>query len=275
MYVLGSVGDDINEYTLSTPYDISSGTFSQIALSVAGQESTPTDMIFNNDGTRLYILGSGDIGINEYSLVALPASSDGHTSYISSTCKPSARFIKSGEEVSFDINIQNTEESYTFKWTNVLEGNNENKKHTFNEVGKFYPRAIVKNTMSDSAIVNCGTIVVEENDVEDNDSTQEDEAEEETQKQKSFSISNLPVRDLEIGMEGEDVKQLQILLNSLGYNLTISGPGSSGNETTIFGNLTKNALSKYQLNNNITPSVGYFGPKTREQMKIAGVEGWW
>src|SRR5690606_10788701 len=37
LYVMGSSGDDINAYNLSVPYDISSGTFDAIALSVEAQ----------------------------------------------------------------------------------------------------------------------------------------------------------------------------------------------------------------------------------------------
>jgi len=51
LYVMGTIGDDINEYTLSTPYDISTATFDAIALSVSGQEIVPTDMLFNNNVT--------------------------------------------------------------------------------------------------------------------------------------------------------------------------------------------------------------------------------
>lgn len=66
------------------------------------------------------------------------------------------------------------------------------------------------------------------------------------------------------------------LLNQNGFNLAADGVGSIGNETTYFGSLTKNALSKYQTANTILPSVGYFGPITRAQMKSAEVSGlWW
>jgi hypothetical protein len=68
LYVMGIAGDDINEYVLSTPYDISTGTFTQIALSVAAQETEPVCMIYNNDGTVLYVLGATGDDINEYSL---------------------------------------------------------------------------------------------------------------------------------------------------------------------------------------------------------------
>ena len=70
-------------------------------------------------------------------------------------------------------------------------------------------------------------------------------------------------RNLEIGTTGDDVRALQVFLNTHGYVVTSSGPGSSGNETTLFGGLTKAALIKFQQANNITPAAGYFGPKTR------------
>ena len=78
------------------------------------------------------------------------------------------------------------------------------------------------------------------------------------------SIANNP-RDLETGMTGDDVKLLQQFLNSHGFpvNTVIGGPGSTGFETNYFGNLTKQALIKFQLANNIKPPAGYFGPITR------------
>jgi len=70
--------------------------------------------------------------------------------------------------------------------------------------------------------------------------------------------------NLTIGSLGSEVKALQEFLNSHGYTIANSGAGSPGNETTKFGALTKAALIKYQKAKGITPSVGYFGPKTRE-----------
>lgn len=70
-------------------------------------------------------------------------------------------------------------------------------------------------------------------------------------------------RDLQLGSSGQDVKALQILLNSLGFYVAKSGPGSVGNETTLFGPATKNALMQFQKAKKIT-ATGYFGPKTRE-----------
>jgi len=71
-------------------------------------------------------------------------------------------------------------------------------------------------------------------------------------------------RDLELGMKGDDVKALQIYLNTHGYIVSTTGAGSIGNETNYFGSLTKQALSKFQKDHNIYPTAGYFGPITRK-----------
>jgi len=87
---------------------------------------------------------------------------------------------------------------------------------------------------------------------------------------------NTPVRNLTIGASGNDVRLLQQLLNTLGFNITNSGPGSAGNETTTFGPLTRDALIKYQTSNGISPASGLFGPLTRAKMKSLNVPGlWW
>jgi hypothetical protein len=70
-------------------------------------------------------------------------------------------------------------------------------------------------------------------------------------------------RDLTIGSTGADVTALQVYLNTHGYVLASSGPGSPGNETAKFGALTRAALARFQKANGITPPAGYFGPKTR------------
>ncbi len=70
-------------------------------------------------------------------------------------------------------------------------------------------------------------------------------------------------RDLEVGVEGEDVKALQEFLNTNGFVLAAEGPGSPDNETEMFGGLTRAALAKFQAANDIAPAIGYFGPITR------------
>jgi sugar lactone lactonase YvrE len=67
MYISGTGGDDVNEYSLSTAWDISTSSYVQ-NFSVAAQETIPTDLSFSPDGTKMYVIGSGSDNVNEYSL---------------------------------------------------------------------------------------------------------------------------------------------------------------------------------------------------------------
>ncbi len=75
-------------------------------------------------------------------------------------------------------------------------------------------------------------------------------------------------RSLTVGATGEDVRQLQIFLNTKGFTVTTSGVGSRGNESTYFGPATRAALVKYQISNGINPAVGFFGPVTRARVNL-------
>jgi DNA-binding beta-propeller fold protein YncE len=67
LYVIGSTGDDINEYDLSIPWDISTASYMQLK-SISLQESNPQGLFFKPDGTKLYVIGTGGIEVNEYDL---------------------------------------------------------------------------------------------------------------------------------------------------------------------------------------------------------------
>jgi hypothetical protein len=73
-------------------------------------------------------------------------------------------------------------------------------------------------------------------------------------------------RTLKLKMIGNDVKALQIYLNTHGFLLATSGQGSSGKETTLFGQLTKKAVIKFQLANGLKGD-GVVGPLTQAKLK--------
>jgi len=67
MYAVGFTGDDVNEYTLSTAWDISTASYSQVFY-VGSQELLPTGVFFKPDGTKMYIVGANGDRVNEYTL---------------------------------------------------------------------------------------------------------------------------------------------------------------------------------------------------------------
>jgi DNA-binding beta-propeller fold protein YncE len=67
MYVIGSTGDDVNEYDLSTAWDVSSAAYLQ-NFSISTQEITPSGMFFKPDGSKMYVIGSTGDDVNEYDL---------------------------------------------------------------------------------------------------------------------------------------------------------------------------------------------------------------
>ena len=69
MYVIGNAGDDVNEYDLSTAWDISTASYVQ-NFSVAAQETNPYGgLFFKPDGAKMYVTGITGDDVNEYSLL--------------------------------------------------------------------------------------------------------------------------------------------------------------------------------------------------------------
>lgn len=67
MYTAGSSGDTIDEYDLSTAWDISTAIYLQ-EISVNAQNSTPFGVFFSPDGTHMYMIGQTGAEVNQYLL---------------------------------------------------------------------------------------------------------------------------------------------------------------------------------------------------------------
>ncbi len=70
--------------------------------------------------------------------------------------------------------------------------------------------------------------------------------------------------DLKLGMVGSEVLELQKYLNNNGYPVAQTSFGSKGQETTYFGELTKNALAKLQATHNLQATFGVFDSVTKK-----------
>ena len=67
MYVLDSSADKVFQYTLSTAWDTGTGSYASLEFSVASQDAAPTEVLLNNDGTKMYMAGGTD-AIYQYAL---------------------------------------------------------------------------------------------------------------------------------------------------------------------------------------------------------------
>jgi sugar lactone lactonase YvrE len=66
MFVIGTTGDDVNEYDLSTAWDVSTASFVQVSAN--GGEATPYGLWFKDDGTKMYVTGFSTDTVREFTL---------------------------------------------------------------------------------------------------------------------------------------------------------------------------------------------------------------
>jgi DNA-binding beta-propeller fold protein YncE len=91
MYMVGTVSDSVYQYSLSTAFNVSTASYDSVSFSVSGQDSAPTDIAFNTDGTKMYMIGISSDSVHQYSL---------STAFNVSTA--------SYDSVSFSVNSQDT-----------------------------------------------------------------------------------------------------------------------------------------------------------------------
>ena len=67
MFVTGHTQDEINEYTLSTAWDVSTASFVD-SFSTQSEDGDTRDVKFNQDGTKMFVLGKSNDRVCEYTL---------------------------------------------------------------------------------------------------------------------------------------------------------------------------------------------------------------
>lgn len=67
MFLGGIITDSIHQYSLSTPWDISTASYDSINFSFASQDTSPSGVFFKPDGSKMYMSGYGTDTIYQYS----------------------------------------------------------------------------------------------------------------------------------------------------------------------------------------------------------------
>ena len=91
---MGTIADTIYQYTLTTAWDISTGSYANKSLSVSAKEVSPSGLAFSSDGTKAYIVGFSTDTIYQYTLTTAWDISTG--SYASKSLSVTAQDTSSG-----------------------------------------------------------------------------------------------------------------------------------------------------------------------------------
>tara|TARA_R110001606_G_scaffold196200_1_gene343829 strand:+ start:122 stop:1150 length:1029 start_codon:yes stop_codon:yes gene_type:complete len=68
MYVLGDTNDTAFQYTLSTAFNVGTASYDSVSFSFATQDTGPQSLVFNTDGTKMYVVGPSQDKVFQYTL---------------------------------------------------------------------------------------------------------------------------------------------------------------------------------------------------------------
>ena len=68
MYTLDLNGDDVAQYSLTSAWDVSTATSDSKTFDVGSQDTSPYGVEFKSDGTKMYILGTANNALYQYTL---------------------------------------------------------------------------------------------------------------------------------------------------------------------------------------------------------------
>lgn len=70
MYQVEAGTDSVYQYSLSTPWDVSTLSYDTVSFSVTDQDKNPSDIAFSSDGTKMFIVGPDADRVYEYLLAS-------------------------------------------------------------------------------------------------------------------------------------------------------------------------------------------------------------
>ena len=73
MYVVGLQNDKVYQYTLNTPWDVSTANYDNKSADISNEDTSPRGVFFKPDGTKMYMVGSQNDKVYQYWLFPSPA----------------------------------------------------------------------------------------------------------------------------------------------------------------------------------------------------------
>lgn len=68
MYIVGNTNNTIFQYTLSTPWDVSTASYDDKSFVITTQDTTPKGVFIKSGGAKMYIIGSQNDAVYQYTL---------------------------------------------------------------------------------------------------------------------------------------------------------------------------------------------------------------
>ena len=68
MYIVGYDNKTVYQYSLSTAWDVSTASYNSKSKSVSSEDSSPRSVAFKSDGSKMYIVGTGNDTVYQYSM---------------------------------------------------------------------------------------------------------------------------------------------------------------------------------------------------------------
>ena len=69
MFIVGTGSDAVHQYSLTNGFSLASGnvSYDNLSFSVASQEAYAQSLVFNSDGTKMFIVGASSDAVHQYS----------------------------------------------------------------------------------------------------------------------------------------------------------------------------------------------------------------
>lgn len=92
LYIAGNQHDTIYQYTLTTAWDISTGSYASKSLSVSSEDGYPVDVFFKSDGLKMYVMSQDTGKVYQYTL---------STAWDISTASYASKSFSTGSQTSY------------------------------------------------------------------------------------------------------------------------------------------------------------------------------
>ena len=148
LYMVSYNTDTVYQYTLTTPFDLSSGSYANKSLSVSSQDSNPQDMYIKSDGTKLYVLGDTNNSVFQYSMSTpfdLATASYDSVSFATTSqqTNPTGLFFSpDGTTILICGYAPKSADKYTLSTPWVVSSASHVKSYTLTELSSGYPNSI-------------------------------------------------------------------------------------------------------------------------------------